>query len=102
MKTVLLITMTSTYKPKVDRSTWNNMPAWARYMAMDSNGNWYWFTHKPIANSFYGTWRIEGTGNHGFIPNEYAPQGFNTGDWENSLVKGQNLGNSLVEMHKNR
>lgn len=50
------------------KPTWNNAPSWARYLAMDRVGEWYWYDHKPIAGTvswFYG----EDEGRHEFAGN---------------------------------
>jgi hypothetical protein len=65
-------------KPIVD---WSLMPAWAKFVAMDKSGKWWWYTHKP---SLEHVWCIiDGFG--GVIPSEYAPKW--EGDWRNSLIE---------------
>lgn len=29
-------------------SKWNDAPAWARWLAQDYNGRWYFFSDKPV------------------------------------------------------
>lgn len=39
---------------------WNRSPAWAEYLAMDDDGQWYWYECMPELNT--GTWvHPEGT-----------------------------------------
>lgn len=28
-------------------SDWSSAPEWAKYLAMDADGDWTWFEHKP-------------------------------------------------------
>lgn len=37
---------------------WSTAPSWARYAAMDSDGNWYWYELKP--KPIFGEW-VEGS-----------------------------------------
>lgn len=36
------------FKPK-----WENAPEWAEYLAMDSDGSWWWHIEKPKKESGY-------------------------------------------------
>lgn len=27
---------------------WSTAPEWARYVAMDGNGRWYWYENRPL------------------------------------------------------
>lgn len=36
------------------------VPKWARYMAQDSDGEWYWYQHKPRLNSGEKVWLPQG------------------------------------------
>lgn len=66
-------------KPIVD---WSVMPAWAKFVAMDSGKKWFLYTDKPILGNL--TWDyITGTGS--LIPTEYAPKF--QGDWKESLIE---------------
>ena len=31
------------------KPNWSTAPSWARYLAMDRDGEWYWFSHEPNA-----------------------------------------------------
>jgi hypothetical protein len=65
-------------KPVID---WSSMPAWAKFVAMDSGGVWLWYTHKP---SLKHVWCVI-DGYFGKIPSEYAQKW--DGDWRNSLIE---------------
>ena len=30
---------------------WKDAPEWAKFLAMDRNGDWYWYEDKPFVNS---------------------------------------------------
>jgi ATP-dependent phosphoenolpyruvate carboxykinase len=32
---------------------WKNAPEWANWLAMDRNGEWYWYESKPVALGVY-------------------------------------------------
>jgi len=65
-------------KPDID---WSLMPAWAKFVALDKSGKWWWYTHKP---SLEHVWCIiDGFG--GVTPSEYAPTW--EGDWKKSLTE---------------
>jgi len=61
---------------------WDAMPAWANWVAMEDEGDWFWLTNEPIMaddgfNTLHGKW--------GSIPEAYYPQF--SGDWKDSKVK---------------
>ena len=64
--------------PVVD---WSAMPAWARWVAQDADGNWRWFAcwpnrkHLPVLMDYL----------YSNIPPSYAP--VYSGPWEDSLVE---------------
>jgi hypothetical protein len=66
-------------KPIVD---WSLMPAWAKFVAMDSTGYWWWYEKKPFTSE--NTWRSESE-YYDEIPKDYAPKW--EGDWEESLIE---------------
>lgn len=37
---------------------WKDAPEWAQWLAMDKNGDWYWYENKPILRNV--TWKIDG------------------------------------------
>jgi len=39
---------------------WKDAPAWAQFVAMDSNGEWYWHEHKPAWIKRAGRWANPG------------------------------------------
>jgi hypothetical protein len=61
---------------------WDSMPAWAKFVAMDSGGGWWWYEKEPIIGEI--TWRTESE-YYDEIPTEYAPKW--EGDWKNSLIE---------------
>jgi hypothetical protein len=66
-------------KPVID---WSLMPAWAKFVAMDNSGCWYWYINKIRIKNNY--WEQE-SGFCGKIPTEYAPKW--EGDWQKSLIE---------------
>ena len=32
----------------MSKPNWSDSPAWAKYLAQDEGGEWYWYEHKPI------------------------------------------------------
>ena len=38
---------------------WKNAPEWANWLAMDSDGSWYWFAEEPDQDSY--SWRSTGS-----------------------------------------
>jgi hypothetical protein len=44
----------------MSRPDWNIAPEWAKYCAMDEDGEWYWFEKKPIPGKRY--WCDDGAG----------------------------------------
>lgn len=39
-----------------NKPNWDNAPAWANWLAMDSDGEWYWYEKQPIQNG--NNWEI--------------------------------------------
>lgn len=35
---------------------WSDAPEWAKWLAMDANGEWWWFQRQPVTAS---EWRME-------------------------------------------
>jgi hypothetical protein len=66
-------------KPVID---WATMPAWAKFVAMDSCRYWWWYNNKVTINNDY--WEQK-SGCCGRIPAEYAPKW--DGDWKQSLIE---------------
>lgn len=49
---------------KNNKPKWKNAPPWARWLAQNKNGVWWWFEKKPTANDseIHGRiWEIEHT-----------------------------------------
>lgn len=65
-------------KPEVN---WSAMPAWAEWVAMDFDGQWFWFKEQPDQGS--KRWICDGP--FGPIPSSYTPTF--SGDWKDSLVQ---------------
>jgi hypothetical protein len=38
------------------KPSWEDAPEWAKYLAMDGQGGWYWFEKKPKPNIFFSQW----------------------------------------------
>lgn len=32
----------------MDKPSWDNAPEWAKYLAMDEDGSWFWYQYQPI------------------------------------------------------
>lgn len=41
------------------KPTWNEAPGWANYLAMDDNGEWYWYQNEPYYSKLDGIWRVD-------------------------------------------
>jgi hypothetical protein len=66
-------------KPVID---WSAMPAWAKFVAMDVGGDWWWYEKKPVISGVMFHCKSE---YYHEIPSEYAPKW--GGDWRNSLIE---------------
>lgn len=64
---------------------WSCLPAWTRFIAMDSNGEWFSYDVSPSRG--LSTWLV--AEDHVSIPDEYAPKNY-TGDWKDSLRENPN------------
>lgn len=42
----------------MDKPDWSEAPEWARYVAQDKSGEWYWFEHEPKKESG-GYWYLD-------------------------------------------
>lgn len=44
------------------KPSWEDAPEWANYLAMDEDGDWYWFKFEPIMAEWDGSegWDIDG------------------------------------------
>lgn len=59
------------------------LPKWAKWIAMDANGHWYWYGQRP--DIMYQMAWDNPYGIAGLIPKEYKPI-FN-GNWKDSLFE---------------
>ena len=41
----------------MDKPDWSEAPEWARYLAQDKDGEWYWFECEPEIRSDY--WNLD-------------------------------------------
>lgn len=73
-------------RPVVD---WSAMPKWAQWVAMDEDGDWFWFVGKPRPGFHH--WMPENTSSlQQVIPPAYSPTF--TGSWKDSLVSREEAG----------
>lgn len=67
---------------------WSAMPAWANFVAKDSDGAWFWYSYRPNYRVSDGNWEgdqpIESR-TWGAIPIVFSPTF--TGPWTASLVE---------------
>lgn len=49
---------TEQFLQHVSRPLWSQAPFWARYLARDMNGKWWWFQNEPTL--FNGKWLNNG------------------------------------------
>jgi hypothetical protein len=40
----------------MSKPDWKDSPTWAKYLAMDDNGDWFWYEIEPDFNSRKGRW----------------------------------------------
>ena len=45
---------------------WKDAPEWAKFLAQDKDGSWYWFEKKPFLHT-HGFWILSGQGRAEFI-----------------------------------
>jgi hypothetical protein len=41
----------------MDKPEWSQAPEWARYLAQDKDGEWYWFEYEPEPKAGY--WNLD-------------------------------------------
>jgi hypothetical protein len=74
-------------QPKVN---WSVLPAWARFVAMDNDGQWCWFPARPEQHEDE-KWVFDDPDDtsmddfYGYIPASHAPTF--SGDWKDSLIE---------------
>ena len=43
------------------KPSWKNAPAWAKWLAQDADGTWYWYEFRPEPSKSNPTWmRVQG------------------------------------------
>ena len=69
---------------------WSCLPKWARWIALDENGDWFWYQAEPSNEvmSEFGEqeWFDPLHASSGEVPNEYKPKNY-AGDWKDSLFE---------------
>jgi len=58
------------------KPNWEVAPEWARYLAMDKSGRWYWYEFRPIAR--FESWWEHREGRKQLVPMFYQ-------DWRDTL-----------------
>jgi hypothetical protein len=58
-----------------DKLVWESAPEWAAYAAMDHDGVWFFYEHKPYIQ-----------GNYWGCPGKYIQAAIDNSDWRNSLT----------------
>lgn len=61
------------------KPSWENAPPWAKYLAQNDDGQWFWYELKPSISLTMGYFFAESGGEYEEV--EYAS------DWEDSLEK---------------
>ena len=56
---------------------WNDAPEWANYVAMDKNGDWFWYEYEPLLTP----------GSHGFYVHTGKNGRVEKKNWQESLQK---------------
>ena len=47
------------------RPAWKDAPEWARWLAMDEDGSWWWYAERPVKDASWGKFRNEVEGSLG-------------------------------------
>jgi hypothetical protein len=57
------------------KPSWTDAPEWARYLAMDENGEWFWFDREPTLNEtpVWGALRWDILGGEGHVQAAIVP-----------------------------
>jgi len=63
---------------------WKDAPPWAKWLAMDNNGDWWWYENEPVKNPTDNEWwnAIPGEGEV-----EMASAPLHNLNWEESKEK---------------
>lgn len=64
------------------KPSWDDAPPWANYLAMDSDGSWYWYENEPVTS--YGGWNVRGK--HDQYTNRYI-SAHATMTWQDSMER---------------
>lgn len=38
---------------------WKDAPEWAEFLALDGDGEWYWFEREPLLSEATAVWRVD-------------------------------------------
>lgn len=38
--------------------SWSDAPEWAKFLAQDRSGRWYWYETRPTYLEYSGTWTV--------------------------------------------
>ena len=63
----------------MNKPSWSNAPSWARFLAQNDDGQWFWYERRPSISLTMGYFFAENGG-------EYEEAGY-ASNWENSLEK---------------
>jgi len=59
---------------------WKDAPEWAKWLAMDENGDWFWFEFSPTIDNEISCWEVR-RGTYQYAWSEYAE----CPEWQESL-----------------
>lgn len=67
-----------------NKPSWDSAPSWAMWLAMDADGDWYWYSNEPIQLQSNRIWKNNATGR--FLAAGVITHGIKRmTDWEDSL-----------------
>lgn len=46
----------------MSKPSWNDAPEWAKYLAQDRAGSWWWYEEKPDYMDWSGSWSVKDFG----------------------------------------
>jgi hypothetical protein len=64
----------------MNKPKWKDAPRWAKYMAMDGDGQWHWYRDKPDAILEDGEWGTLGRYKEAYVKKK-------DDDWKKTLEK---------------
>jgi hypothetical protein len=44
------------------KPSWTNSPDWAKWLAQDRSGKWWWFEEEPMYMDYDGKWAVKDFG----------------------------------------